>query len=248
MLNNSRSEAATKTPTKHIQPVQRLTSRHTPPSQQGHWGVVISSSNRRPPSVTSDETDFRWSASNDTALVEAAQSAAMAPPETPCKTPRNAYLTSPGKRNHSEILETNMVFSTSLSHDDVFNTPSQDASGLLSPVETPLRENSHGGVCALADSNLVADALSILQSSKLSREVEQKLVGLLNKHELRTQGIVRGRDITRLALGSKEKKITELVARIALLEAERETSNAVIAHLKREIGQTSPSKGRTARG
>lgn len=210
-------------------------------------------SKSRPLSVTSDETDFEWSASNDTALVEAAHAAAMAPPETPRKTARNSHFASPGKRNHSEMLEGKSDFSTSVSNDDIFNIPrsSHDATGLLSPAETPMRRKPHGDVPPLvppADSNLATDALRVLEGSKLSAAVEQKLVELLNKHDLRTQGIAKGRDITRLALGNKEKKIAELEARIAGLEAERETSRAVIAHLKKDIVQTSPSRGRKSRG
>lgn len=144
------------------------------------------------------------------------------------------------------MLEISSDFSTSVSGDDVFNTPrsSQDANGLLSPVGTPLREKLQGRVPPLPNSNLAADALHILERNKLPAEVEKKLVELLNKHDLRTQGIVKGRDITRLALGSKEKKIAELEARIASLEAERESNRAVISHLKRDIVQISPSKSR----
>ncbi len=179
-----------------------------------------------------------------------AQTPAMAPPETPRKTPRTVQFNSPGKRNHTEMLESVSGLSTSVSNDDVFNTPisSQDASGLLSPIETPSREKLQRGVHCPAESNLVVDVLCILEQVTLSNEVEQKLVELLNKHDLRTQGIAKGRDITRLALTTKEKKIAELEARIEGLEAERETSKAVIAYLKRDIVQTSPSRSRKSRG
>lgn len=148
------------------------------------------------------------------------------------------------------MLESVSGLSTSVSNDDVFNTPrsSQDVSGLLSPVETPSREKLQRGVHCPTESDLVADVLRLLEGVKLSNEMEQKLVELLNKHDLRTQGIAKGRDVTRLALGSKERKIAELEARIAGLEGERETSKAVIAHLKRDIVQTSPSKSRKSRG
>jgi hypothetical protein len=203
------------------------------------------------PSVTSGDSLYDWSASHDKALVDAVQTATMAPPETPRKTPRTSYFTSPGKRNYSGISDCNPALTTSGSSDgDIFNTPrsSQDFSGLLSPAETPVRGKSLGGILPPAKSSLMADALSILERSKLSSDIEQKLVELLNKHDLRTQGICRGRDITRLALGNKEKKIAELEARIAGLEAERETSKAIITHLKRDIVQTSPSKSRKRGG
>lgn len=249
MLNNSRSEPAPRTPKKPPPSPQRLASAHTPPAQRSHQMPTTPLSKGRPLSVTSDETNFEWSSSNDVDLVEVAQSVAMAPPETPRKTARNTLFASPGKRNHSEMLEATSDFSATVSNDDVFNTPrsSEEAHGLLSPAETPLRRKPHGQAplsTVPTDSHLANDALRVLGGSKLCVEVEQQLVELLNKHDLRTQGIAKGRDITRLALSNKERKIAELEARIVGLEAERKTSRAVIAHLRADLVQTSPSKSR----
>lgn len=236
VLSNARSETRPKTPTKPAPPTDNIE------------GLVTPSTTSRSKSSTSDESEFGWSASNDKALVEAAQTAAMVPPETPRKTPRTSHFTSPGKRTHSEMVEasSHSGVSTSFSNDDIFNTPrtSQDVSGLLSPAETPVRGKLQDVIPPPSNSNLAADALRILGGNKLPSEVEQELVQLLNKHDLRTQGIAKGRDITRLALSNKEKKIAELEARIAGLEAERQTSKAVIARLKKDMVQTSPSKGR----
>jgi translation elongation factor EF-Tu-like GTPase len=90
---------------------------------------------------------------------------------------------------------------------------------------------------------LASEALAILSDSQLSSKVENELVGLLNKYDLRTQGIIKGRDITRLAVQAKDKKIAELQTRISVLEGERETNRTVITHLKHDIA-TSPTKGR----
>ncbi|ERF72307.1 hypothetical protein EPUS_02194 [Endocarpon pusillum Z07020] len=250
VLNNSRSEAGPKTPMKPVQAPRQHATTRTPPAQRSHHSVMTPTSTVRPLSIASDETDFEWSASNEKALLKMAQTPAMVPPETPRKTPRTAQFTSPGKRNHCEMLGSVSGLSTSVCTDDVFNTPrsSQDVCGLLSPVETPSREKLQRGVHCPTESDLAADVLRILEGVKLSNEMEQKLVELLNKHDLRTQGIAKGRDVTRLALGSKERKIAELEARIAGLEGERETNKAVIAHLKRNIVQTSPSKSRKSRG
>ena len=226
VLTKSRSETEPQTPPKPMQP----TGQHTPPhlslARHSHEGVATLSSECKTLPGTNSEKDFGWSASNDKALVEADQKSAMAPPETPRKTPRTSQLTSPGKRKDSEMLEIDSDFSTPLSSDNVFNTPlsSLIGKGLLSPVDTPGREKLQGRISPLAEYNLAVDALRILERYKLPAEVEQKLIELFNKHELRTQGIIKGRDITRLALSSKERKIAELEARIASLEAERETS------------------------
>lgn len=226
VLNNSRSETEPQTPPKLMQPTRQYNPPHPSPAPHSHEGVVTLSSECKTLPGTSGAKGFVWSASNDNASVEADQKSAMAPPETPRKPPRSSQFTSPGKRNHSEILEIDSDFSTPFSVDDVFNTPqsSQNGNGLLSPVDTPAREKLQCRIPPLADNNLAVDALRILERSKLPAEVEQNLIELFNKHELRMQGIVRGRDITRLALSSKEKKIAELEARIASLEGNRETS------------------------
>lgn len=250
ILNNSRSETGPKIPTKPSQPARPLTPTHRSPAQQNHHGMATPNSKSRRSPVTSDESDFDWSASNDKALAEVGQALAMAAPETPRKVPRTPMFTSPGKRNHSEMVENNSTFSSTVGDDDIFNTPrsSEDVSGLLSPVESPMRRKPQDGNHYPINSALATDALRILERSNISPDAEQQLIELLNKHDLRTQGIAKGRDITRLALGNKDKKIADLEARIASLEAERETSKAVIAHMKSDIIQTSPGKSRKRGG
>jgi hypothetical protein len=246
ILNNSRSETLPKTPTKPSPSMQRPV---TPVSggQGSRSAMITPSKNRERSALKDDDDDFDWSASNDKALVEAAHTVTMPPPETPRKAPRTSNITSPAKRQHSEMVEDMSLWSTSASDGDVFNTPksSEAASGLLSPKKTPARGKSQGVLAStITNSSLSTDALRILDGSRISADVEHKLVELLNKHDLRAQGIAKGRDITRLALSSKDKKINELEARIAGLEAERETSKAVIAHMKRDIVQTSPGRSR----
>jgi hypothetical protein len=144
--------------------------------------------------------------------------------------------------------------STPSNDDDVFMTPttSNRSNGLLSPTATPAQipsqlENQGQPVGDYtSNSTLATEVLKILAPIPLNSSVQSQLVELLNRHDLRTQGIAKGRDITRLAIQSRERKIAELQARIAGLEAERQTSRTVIAHLKQDIGisATSPKKGR----
>ena len=51
------------------------------------------------------------------------------------------------------------------------------------------------------------------------------------------QGVVRGRDITRLGLRAKEAKVVELQARVAALEAEREVDWGIIRRLRGKSGR-----------
>ena len=143
--------------------------------------------------------------------------------------------------------------STPSNDDDVFVTPttSNRSNGLLSPTATPAQipsqpENQSQPVGNhTSNSTLATEVLKILAPIPLNSSVQSQLVELLNRHDLRTQGIAKGRDITRLAIQSKEREIAELQARITGLEAERQTSRTVIAYLKQDIGisAASPKKG-----
>lgn len=197
------------------------------------------------------EESFDLSSSNDEELLKAEQVFFPDKPpfETPKKAPRTDSLTSPGKRTHGQMTgKTNVANDTWPLSDDVFATPTTSnksgSTGLLSPSNTPAKGLSQP-VPPLNDdlSPLAAEALKILTNIQLSSKVETDLVDLLNKHDLRTQGIIKGRDITRLAVQAKEKKIAELQARISTLEAERDTNRRVITHLKHDMS-SSPKKGR----
>lgn len=75
---------------------------------------------------------------------------------------------------------------------------------------------------------LVSETLTLLDSHHISvpSNAKEDLVNLLNTHDLRTKGIIRGRDISRIAIKKKEERIQELVGRIDVLEAEREAWKA----------------------
>ena len=187
---------------------------------------------------------FGWASSDNEELLKAEREILERTPfETPKKALRTEMFTSPGKRAFAQSASADRG-------DDVFTTPStshrSNGSGLHLPSNTPANGPAQSGV-ALPEaepSMLAAEALKILRSSDshVSSRVENELVELLNNHDLRTQGIIKGRDITRLAVQAKDKKIGELQARISALEAEKETNRRVISHLKLDIA-TSPKKG-----
>ncbi|KIW64976.1 hypothetical protein PV04_07270 [Phialophora macrospora] len=207
----------------------------------------------RNPRYFEPEESFEWSSSDDEELLNAEQEALQkAPFDTPRKAPRTDIFTSPGKGTLARSLAPSVKGDDlrPLS-DDVFTTPSTshrfNGSGLLSPSNTsasgPMQSGT--GPPEAEPSSLASQALRILRSSdsQVSSLVENELVDLLNKYDLRTQGIIKGRDITRLAVQAKDKKIAELQARISALEAEKETNRRVISHLKMDIA-TSPKRGK----
>ncbi|KXS94393.1 hypothetical protein AC578_7799 [Pseudocercospora eumusae] len=83
-----------------------------------------------------------------------------------------------------------------------------------------------------SQSSLTNEVLQELRTVKLPPEKLESLRSILSKHDLRTQGVTKGRDISRLALKAKEAKIVELEARIASLQAEKEVDRSMIESMK----------------
>ncbi|KAF2498955.1 hypothetical protein BU16DRAFT_524968 [Lophium mytilinum] len=84
------------------------------------------------------------------------------------------------------------------------------------------------------DCLLITDVLGVLSVNNVALDevTKEGVRTVLNKHDLRTQGIIKGREISRLAIKAKDSKITELGLRISTLEAELETEKALAQHLK----------------
>ncbi|KXT11525.1 hypothetical protein AC579_6583 [Pseudocercospora musae] len=83
-----------------------------------------------------------------------------------------------------------------------------------------------------SQSSLTNEVLEELSNVALPPEKLECLRSILSKHDLRTQGITKGREISRLALKAKEAKIVELEARIASLQAAKEVDRSMIERLK----------------
>jgi hypothetical protein len=253
VLSNSRSEprsitsaaAIPQTPKKPVAPIQAPT-----PETRSH--------ERTTSSQTLDfehEESFDWPSSDDEALVEVAAQATPAPPlrpvfETPRKAAKTSENASPGKRTHSEMMNNDTTMVAFQNTGDIFLTPSTSIKsykrGFASPIPTPAQGRAQDDQmqgAAAEPSDLAKSALDILRKNPLalSPSVERDLVDLLNRHDLRTQGILNGREITRLAVTAREKRIAELQNRITGLEMEKETQRQVIGHLKTDMA-TSPTK------
>ncbi|RMZ16249.1 hypothetical protein D0862_01307 [Hortaea werneckii] len=106
-----------------------------------------------------------------------------------------------------------------------------------STAQTPTPARHHNALVNPADSasTLTAEALSALSAVRLPSDVLSNLRSILSKHDLKTQGVTRGRDIVRLALKSKEAKIAELHKRIESMEADMELDRGVIRQLRWQI-------------
>jgi hypothetical protein len=251
VLANSRSESTVVAPKT---PQKQTFIGAAPPTPQTRTRELETIAAKHPAPAT--EESFEWSSSDDEKLLQAEQEILERTPfETPKKAPRTATITSPGKRSLARpTAQTGGSDEIWPLSDDVFTTPSTSHqsrdTGLRSPSMTPANRHTqtNNGPPETETSQLAAEALKILRTStsQLSTQAENDLVELLNKHDLRTQGIAKGRDITRLAVHAKDKKIAELQSRIEALEAEKETNRRVITHLKMDMAD-SPKKGTSRR-
>ena len=159
------------------------------------------------------------------------------------------------KLDKSGTLKTPSVFESR--QNDYLSSPSKQSTKTLPPISehpyppTPTLQANTPDTCfkpssnqgrykdALADppdgtSSLMNEVFAALSDTQVPDDVLTTLRGMLSKHDLKFQGVVRGRDISRLALKAKEAKIMELQAKVASLEAERELDRGVIRSLRWE--------------
>lgn len=81
---------------------------------------------------------------------------------------------------------------------------------------------------------LSKEVFELLQANgvDLTGKMEGDLRAALNRHEMKLQGVIKGRDLVRTALKGKEGKIVELQGRVAGLEAEREVLRGALGRLR----------------
>ncbi|WEW58591.1 hypothetical protein PRK78_004059 [Emydomyces testavorans] len=75
---------------------------------------------------------------------------------------------------------------------------------------------------------LISQTLTLLETHHISLppDAKHELISLLDTYDLRTLGIIKGRDVSRMAIKSRDEKIQDLLERIECLEAEREAWRA----------------------
>lgn len=264
VINNSRSEpdAAFKTPADAARD-DRLNKN----TVEGH----IAASNQWIKQFGGQEEDefgdWPLSAQDEKDLLVAettltAPSAHDSTPVTPHKVAKTAQYMTPGtKRKYEDtalptpqsgnLYNKPNTLATSKSQGTPLNegtTPS-----LLSPSTTPTparyrdisSSETHG---TSTDYDITTEVMSILQTQNIDDETSQNLRDTLNRHALKTSGIAKGRDISRLALKTKDAKIVELQQRISALETEREMDKVVIRNIKGDITRSISSRRGRGRG
>ncbi len=211
----------------------------------------------------SDDEFYDWPASDEEALEKVADEASghssstmmniPPPPETPRKAARTEGLSSPGKRRFDDAdaaaggSRGDPTPATGLNGDDVFAVPSKGeragkglfatkSAGLNSPDETPTPIR-YKDVPIGTDSELASDILTTLAAHAvaLPADTREAVKKICNRHVLFTRGIMKGRDVSRAMVKSKDEKLVEMKVEIEGLKSERETDRAVIRHLRRDM-------------
>ena len=218
-----------------------------------------------------DDEFYDWPASDEEELGKAADEALsnqsstlknIPPPQQQPETPRKAVktdtLATPGKRRFEEMdTAAGREYptpTTAMNGDDVFATPSthmktgrglfaNEATSVDSLVETPTPIR-YKDVPLGADSELASELLTTLTTHAvaLAADTREAVKSICNRHVLYTRGIMKGRDVSRAIVKSKDEKIVDMQAEIEGLKSERETNKAVIRHLRRDMAQRKEAK------
>ena len=254
LLNNSRSEPtstpAKPLPTAHPSP-QKMQSSPNSTSTLSHPSSTL----KRPFSdaglsdnADADHDSFPWSLSSqeEAVLLDA--------PETPRKAVKIDGLTTPATSTHRKLPWLDQAaqspstlsakasiskhsFLPRLSTPSISNLAVAQHNALTPQVTpSPSRFRDPSADASSPRSTLSVDVFAALNNSSVSipADLTSKLREVLTRHELRIQGVVKGREITRLALKAREAKVVELQATIANLEAERNVDHARIERLEWE--------------
>lgn len=194
--------------------------------------------------ITEDSDEFDW---DDTIPDEATTAqhkprqpdfgqAASGSDFTPRKTPRTDSLTSPSKRKLSDMESAPSLTPTSVFSPGPTACRLPPASAEISMTPTPSKyKNALSADSAADTSELSLQAMRILENHNVvvSRKAQEELIELLNRHDVKTRGIIRGRDISRSVIKKKDEEIMKLKERIAVLESQRELSKSVDDGLRR---------------
>ncbi|KAL5332984.1 hypothetical protein BJX70DRAFT_382430 [Aspergillus crustosus] len=257
LLSNSRTEsasAAPQTPSSKTVSAQQITGLLTPTTGQRDRYTGSSTTRQTPTNtnakfaakarmMTEDSDEFEWDNGIESEVVgsildDGRGSGALRQPDfglSARKTPRTERVTSPGKRKRSfdEGDETSVTMTPGSAMSPPAGTiRGTDNTSFLTPtpkryknaVATPVAESP-----LVSSREMLAQVSQILESHGVvvSHAAQDDLKELFGKHELKLRGVIRGRDISRAAIKTKDEQIARLDERISQLEAQRELNRSV---------------------
>lgn len=101
-------------------------------------------------------------------------------------------------------------------------TPTKYTNPLTTSTTTSMIQSSPSQSQPAGGANLAHEAITLLENKGvvIARSTQDELAALLNRHEMKMQGVIRGRDVTRMALRKREEEVEWLRERIDGLEME----------------------------
>ncbi|KAJ5336862.1 uncharacterized protein N7506_004884 [Penicillium brevicompactum] len=242
VLANSRSELdpLTLTPTKSQNPGRSNNGLLTPQTERRFYDTPHPNEFGWNDDLDDDDDLVKTFCSTDTTdTTETFMTQPNYRSESPSKTPRTAQVTSPGKRKLFQTKddsspEQRPSFATPVSSISS-RTLTFPSSAEVCMTPTP---SKYGDVLsadsAFDTSDLAKSLMDILDKHEvvLPNKARDDVTSLLNRHDLKTQGIIRGRDMTRLALKKKDTEIANLKERVANLEAQRQLDRTLLDGFK----------------
>lgn len=235
-----------------------------PPYKSPTYDRATTPRRKRSGPSAEDDDEFGWpiTALDENRLQREADSAA-ARLESPRKAARTDSYTTPSRRRlpwlennapnglptpnttHTAMnpFTTDASASSRNSHMRSSSSRRQDEEDILNGYTLPALNSTptpsrfrEANVVDTDDASLAVEILDILREENvnLNEGAKDSLKSVLAQYSLRTQGILKGREISRLAIKAKDAKITELQHRAATLEAELEAEKAIVEHLRWE--------------
>lgn len=197
---------------------------------------------------------------NNVSEQDLARLANSIPPETPHKAQKQGVYATPGTTAVKRRLPWEAVPTTpagrSNDSDSYFDSPSKRAAQAPSPglePHTPAAPPSLRSAASPSppmrykdalhnpedsDVSMTHDVMQALATVKVPADVLENLRSICVKHDLKYQGVIKGRDMSRVATKAKDAKIAELHARIASLQAEWEVERSLNGMRKWESRRT----------
>ncbi|KAI9045619.1 uncharacterized protein KD926_008035 [Aspergillus affinis] len=152
---------------------------------------------------------------------------------SPRKAARTDSFTSPGKRKLSDMQnDTPQTPKSVWSQSESWRLPPPSAELCMTPTPSKYH-NALSGDPRAESSDLALQVVKILESHNavLPRRAQEEVSELLNKHDLRTKGVIRGREISWAQIKKKNEEIKQLQDRIEVLEKQRKLDQALLNEL-----------------
>lgn len=166
----------------------------------------------------------------------AASSSSTLEDSSPRKAARTDSFTSPGKRKLSDMQNDTPETPTSVwsSRSESWRLPPPSADLCLTPTPSKYR-NALSGDPRAEPSDLALEVVKILEghNAVLPRRAQKEVTELLNKHDLKTKGVIRGREISWQQIKKNKEEIKLLQERIEVLEKQRELDQNLLNELSK---------------